>query len=370
MSIRTLFHFCILLFFIFLSYQIYQITQVSRSSKSYDTEKMPVHVLILSSWRSGSSFMGQIFNHHPDVFYLFEPGHPVWKRFGSLGVGANLLHYPVRDLIRSLFTCDVTPLQQYVFGNGCYISSMSFFAESRALCSPPSCSRPMLPEGYNRTICYQYCRNSTFENMAKTCDTYNHRVMKTVRILDFSVLRPLFWDPALDLRIIHLVRDPRAIASSRRYFSLSADDKVVLKEHDKTINAPVLAKICKAQANINRMAKAEGHHLDGRYMLLRHEDLSREPIVNVRKIFQFSGLKMTTNFESWIYNITHIDESDRIFIPFSKQSSKVIQKWRKTMDFNKVKEIEEYCKEAMDLFGYLPVSSEGDQKNMNIDFVL
>lgn len=27
-----------------------------------------VHVLLLSSWRSGSSFLGQVFNQHPDVF--------------------------------------------------------------------------------------------------------------------------------------------------------------------------------------------------------------------------------------------------------------------------------------------------------------
>ncbi|PNJ61889.1 CHST5 isoform 2, partial [Pongo abelii] len=31
-----------------------------------------VHVLVLSSWRSGSSFVGQLFSQHPDVFYLME----------------------------------------------------------------------------------------------------------------------------------------------------------------------------------------------------------------------------------------------------------------------------------------------------------
>ena len=29
-----------------------------------------MHVLVLSSWRSGSSFVGQLFGQHPDVFYL------------------------------------------------------------------------------------------------------------------------------------------------------------------------------------------------------------------------------------------------------------------------------------------------------------
>lgn len=207
--------------------------------------------------------------------------------------------------------------------------------------------------------------------MAKACETYNHRVMKTVRILDFSVLLPLFRDPTMDLRIIHLVRDPRAIASSRRHFSLVIDDQIVLKERDKAANGPVMAKICRAQANINQVVKASGPLLEGRYMLIRHEDLSREPIVNAKKIYEFSGLQMTPDMERWIYNVTHVDVNDKgRFMAFSKESSKVVQQWKQTMDFNNVKEIEEYCKEAMDLFGYLPVNSISDQKNMSLDFVL
>ncbi|XP_069799034.1 carbohydrate sulfotransferase 4-like [Dendropsophus ebraccatus] len=369
MSMRLVFRSCFFLLIVFLSYQFYQVNKVSKTPKSHETKKAPIHVLIISSWRSGSSFLGQIFNHHPDVFYIFEPGHSIWMRLYNLGV--NLLHYPVRDLIHSLFNCDVTPMQQYVSGDGRYISGMGFFGESRALCLPPTCPYPEPPEGYNRTKCYEDCKNGTFDDMAKVCHTYNYRVMKTVRILDFSVLLPLFRDPNLDLRIIHLVRDPRAVASSRKYFSLSIEDKIVLMEHDKDTKDPIMAKICKAQANINRMAKAAGHLLEKRYMLIRHEDLSREPVENAQKIFKFSGLKMTQSIEEWIYNNTHDDvKKKEKYLSYSKESLKVIQQWRKIMDFKKVKEIEKYCKEFMDLFGYLPVNSAKDQKNMSLNFVL
>ncbi|XP_073417252.1 carbohydrate sulfotransferase 4-like [Dendrobates tinctorius] len=369
MSIRSVFYFCALLYIIFLSYQLHKVSPVSKLSKSDEIKKAPVHILIVSSWRSGSSFIGQIFNHHPDVFYLFEPGHSVWMRFRK--EGAKLLHYAVRDLIHSLFTCDVTSLQHYVSGDRQHISSISFFAESRALCSLPSCSLPLPPEGYNRSKCFQRCKKSTFDEMEKACDTYSHRVMKTVRILDYSVLLPLFRDPVLDLRIIHLVRDPRAIASSRKYFDLSVDDPIVLKEHDKATKGPVMATICKAQANINKMVNTAGDYLKRRYLLIRHEDLSREPIANTKKIYEFSGLKMTPDLEQWVYNITHFNVREKnAFMTFSRKSSNVVQQWRKTMDFNNVKEIEEYCKEAMDLFGYLPVGSRSDQQNMSLDFVL
>ena len=31
------------------------------------------HILIVSSWRSGSTFLGDILNHYPGTFYTFEP---------------------------------------------------------------------------------------------------------------------------------------------------------------------------------------------------------------------------------------------------------------------------------------------------------
>uniref|UniRef100_A0A3P9DUV5 Sulfotransferase n=1 Tax=Maylandia zebra TaxID=106582 RepID=A0A3P9DUV5_9CICH len=45
-----------------------------------------IHVLLLSSWRSGSSFLGQVFSQHPSVFYLMEPVGmcgPNWISYGA-----------------------------------------------------------------------------------------------------------------------------------------------------------------------------------------------------------------------------------------------------------------------------------------------
>ena len=40
-------------------------------------------VVILTYYRSGSSFLGQIFNQHPEVFYHFEPLFPYTQDCGS-----------------------------------------------------------------------------------------------------------------------------------------------------------------------------------------------------------------------------------------------------------------------------------------------
>ncbi|XP_040181111.1 carbohydrate sulfotransferase 4-like [Rana temporaria] len=372
MSIRLIFFFSLLFFLLLFLYQFVHVSHISYISSSHKYQKRPVHLLILSSWRSGSSFLGQIFNHHQDVFYLFEPGRSVWMRFRRESI--ELLHYLVRDVLRSLFTCDVSPLKQYLPGGGQQISEMGFFAESRALCSPPSCFGYMPSEGFDRQKCLYRCKNTSLDKMAEACTIYSHVVMKTVRILDLSVLLPLFRDPALDLRILHLVRDPRAVALSRKYFSLSIENQIILKKetqnNKKTANQ-VMAKICNAQVAINKLAKAAGHSLDGRYMLIRHEDLALEPIKNVNDIYKFAGLKMSDDLHQWIYNITHSEDRQKSgFLSFLRQSSKVVQKWRMIMDFKKVKEIEQVCRDAMEHFGYLPVKSVKEQKNMTVNLIL
>ncbi|KAM4696175.1 carbohydrate sulfotransferase 4-like [Rhinophrynus dorsalis] len=345
-----------------------------RSYSSSSSQRRPVHVLILSSWRSGSSFLGQLFNHHPDVFYFFEPGHPVWMRFQQ--ESAELLHYPVRDLLHSLFSCDISPLQSYLPYGGQRFSEIKFFAESRALCSPPACLYPVTSEGYNRTKCSVLCGRIPLKKMAETCETYSHVVMKTVRILDLNVIIPLLRDRDLDLRILHLVRDPRAVASSRKSFYLSIENKIIIAREKKLKkNRPtmsqVMAKICNAQVAINKVAKAVGSILHGRYMVIRHEDLARKPDLSVKRIYDFAGLTLTEDLENWVYNITHDkDEKNDGRMKYSKEATKVVQNWRRKMDFRRVMEVQKSCQMAMKHFGYLLVESEKDQKNLTMDLLV
>ena len=71
-----------------------------------------VHVLLLSSWRSGSSLLGQVFSQHPSVFYLMEPAWHVWTALHR--PGARGLRMAVRDLVRSVFQCDLSVMDAYL----------------------------------------------------------------------------------------------------------------------------------------------------------------------------------------------------------------------------------------------------------------
>ena len=57
----------------------------TRSSNPYSpTRSGPVHVLLLTEGRSGSTWLSSFFWHRQEVYYTFEPLYqtPVWKQNG------------------------------------------------------------------------------------------------------------------------------------------------------------------------------------------------------------------------------------------------------------------------------------------------
>ncbi|CAI9579695.1 unnamed protein product [Staurois parvus] len=332
-----------------------------------------IHILILSSWRSGSSFLGQILNHHPSVFYVYEPARMVWVKFPR--EKASLLHYPVRDLLHSLFNCDMSPLHDYLPRNGRYITDLHFWSESRALCSPPACESFAMDTEYDRPSCFQRCGHAPLEKMTQACKVHKHVVLKTVRVFDLGVLLPLLQDTKLDLRIVHLVRDPRAVAFSRLSFPLKDEDLIVVRDTENWENkqgAPnvtnVMANICRAQVAINEFSKKVDISLPGFYMLVRHEDLARKPLSTVEKIYNFAGLSLTENLKDWLYNVTHQRRPTQTrFMSFAENSKQVIQKWRDGLDHRLVQEIQEQCEKAMEVFGYIPVRTMKEQRDLKFN---
>ncbi|CBY23111.1 unnamed protein product [Oikopleura dioica] len=49
------------------------------SGDKAESESKPRAILLSGFMRSGSSFVGEVFNVHPQVFYMFEPLHPFYN---------------------------------------------------------------------------------------------------------------------------------------------------------------------------------------------------------------------------------------------------------------------------------------------------
>ncbi|KAM9301699.1 carbohydrate sulfotransferase 6-like [Gastrophryne carolinensis] len=339
-------------------------------------KKEKVHLLILSTWRSGSSLVGQFFSQHPDVFYLMEPAWHVWRTlFPS---SPHVFHMAVRDLVQSVFKCDFSVLDAYMRSNR-NVSELFHWYDSRALCSPPACYKFSHDDIINGRKCKRHCGNYSFAKAEQTCKTYRHIVVKAVRFFDLSVLYPLLKNPSLNLKILHLVRDPRATARSRRraLLDLASDNGIVLNTNGTKINDTkylVLRKICQSHANIYKMATQDPpSFLEGRYRMVRYEDMMRDPVREVQEIYKFASLEMTVKLGWWIYNMTHsyeLPQHNGAFQITPRNALNVSQAWRTELPFQTVMEIQKVCKEAMDSFGYRFMTSEKHQQDLLLDFIL
>ncbi|XP_012722955.2 carbohydrate sulfotransferase 5-like [Fundulus heteroclitus] len=330
-----------------------------------------VHILLLSSWRSGSSFLGQVFSQHPSVFYLSEPAWHVWTKEWKSGEGAHRL--AVRELLRHIYRCDFSVMGSYLPEKP-NVSSLFMWTHSRALCSPPAC-----PVNATSGIqCRQKCDARGLKKVEETCRAHSHLVIKETRFFELESLYPLLQDPSLDLRIVHLVRDPRAVMRSREKSAkvLRRDNAIVLEHRNvpaAEVNYEVMEKICQSHVRINdRAVREPPPFLKGRYKRIRYEDVARDPLKEVNNFYEFVGLQMTKKVEEWIYGVTHgkgTGTDKEAFQITSRNASEVSQAWRTVLQHNKVKRVQEVCKAAMSLLGYRTVDREEEQRRLEIDLL-
>lgn len=331
-----------------------------------------VHVLLLSSWRSGSSFLGQVFNQHPSVFYLMEPAWHVWTWLRR--TSASSLRMAVRDLMHRIFHCQLHVMDAYMQPNY-NTSHMFMWRHSQALCSTPLCPVSQDKKATWNKDCEKRCFGVSINLAEKACRTYSHVVLKEVRFFELESLYPLLQDPTMDLRIIHLVRDPRAVYRSRRQSikSLEYDSSFVL-ETQKTLPSDaqqrVMQEVCRSHIRIHETGKIKTpHFLKNRYKLVRYEDIAQDPLTQIKLIYEFAGLEMTDDLEKWIYRITHGTglASRNAFQITERSASAVSQAWRKSLPFKEVQKVQEVCRSAMSLLGYRQVHSLQEQEQLDLD---
>ncbi|GCC27685.1 carbohydrate sulfotransferase 6 isoform X2 [Chiloscyllium punctatum] len=343
-----------------------------------DNQNNKVHILILSSWRSGSSFVGQVFSQHPDVFYLMEPAWHVWVNMYQNN--AKVLQMAVRDLIRSTFLCDMSVFNAYM-GENRRVSDLFQWEVSRALCSPPTCDYYKRTDLSNDETCKKHCNMSKFFKMEEACKTYNYIVVKEVRFFELMPLFPLLADPSLNLKIIHLVRDPRAVMKSRgkslpalmrdNGIVMGANGKPIEKDKAEASNYEVMKEVCRSHIQIHEAAtKQAPDFLKQRYMMVRYEDLVRDPLNEISTMYKFTGLTFTPKLRSWIYNITHGEGAGSAFKITSRNAKSISQAWRTEVPFEKVLKVQDICQGAMNILGYRLVQSEREQKLSSLDLVL
>ncbi|XP_060943820.1 carbohydrate sulfotransferase 3-like [Limanda limanda] len=332
------------------------------------------HVLLLARTRTGSSFVGEIFNHHGEnMFYLYEPLWHVELLLSSAKKYYNdtLLGRLYRDVLWGLFLCDFNPLEKFITPPPEeHVTAALFRREmSLSLCEDHVCS-PFDKEVYEPYRCRtRLCGPLNLTLASESCLSKQYHAVKTLRVRTLEPLQPLVEDPRLDVRLIQLVRDPRAVLASR---IAAFDDYKVWKAWGLDGQVPEKeVKKLKINCDQIKMSAEVGlshpQWLRKRYMLVRYEDIALYPMQKAEDMYRFAGIPFSPQARDWILRNTAQEEGDEYST--GKNSSEHAEKWRFSMPFTLVQVVQRVCEPYMKMFGYRIVDDEKTLINQSISLL-
>jgi len=308
-------------------------TSSGKGIDSHILEKggVPVRAMVATTWRSGSTFLGDIMSAHPATYYHYEP----------------LLHYDIvqarsgaraEDAIRTLrdlMHCNYTNLESYLhYGK----SHHWLFNHNKRLW--PYCIEDG-PNNYRNS----YCWEPSFLN--RFCSLFPFQSIKTVR-LRLNLTKALVEDPSLNVRVLLLVRDPRGTIQSRKHRDWCPGNP------DCDDPAHLCSDLVSDYHAIKQLMKL----FPGKYEVFRYEDFSMDPFNNTAKIFEFFGYAVHQKVLDFLDSHTKTNKGG---VSSTFRDSKTAPfKWREKLSMAEVVNIQVKCEEAMKLWGYKEVTDADD----------
>ena len=319
--------------------------------------KTRLNVILLTHFSSGSTVVGNMFNLHPDVFYLYEPLNALRREINTNEWRA--LQKSTNDAFRN----DLSTLLRDVFTCG--------FQEKRTI----ELVFPEWAKPYNAW--YSSSKPFTKELLRETCNARQITVTKIMqtRLGIHELEKVCRSDPStFDCLVVHLVRDPRAVLSSlipRSFFMegtaaklfsqkpMSPEGIKLLKENAQKLCSVILE-------NLDHVSTEWSNWFKSRYILVRYEDAISNMLKLTSDTYKFLDLPMVDIVTNWIKGIPPPGRERRRFfgMVLSKTDAETIDKWRFRENPSLVSLFEESCKPLMLKMGYILVNgSEHFQHN-------
>ena len=329
--------------------QLENSSSIKPSTTARDTKRW--NVIILTHMSSGSTFTGNLFNLHPDVFYLYEPLHNLRR-----AVYGNEWS-PFDKATNYEYKSDFSTLFRDVFDCG-------FREDATLKRSIPPFVRSSKRLTYWRYLSPKFTKEAV-RNACKAKKLTVAKVMQTrlPRNIGIQELqRVCSADPAkFDCLIIHLVRDPRAVVSSllgRKFFILGGPQRKLLKTSPLTKEGRELVKqhaklMCSQVSNNINYAKENWlNWFKGRYKVIRYEDIVGNALNTANELYNFAGLSMVDSIYKWIVEDENPVRTGAATFTVSESDVNRTSHWRFDRDSSLVSLFEEACAPLMKLTGY------------------
>nr|CAB3230841.1 carbohydrate sulfotransferase 1 [Phallusia mammillata] len=334
-------------------------------------------IIIVTNYRSGSSFFGELLNQHPDVFYMFEPLIVV-SQMEYCGRNRELQ----KKILKDLFQCKIPnwyeiyselPRRPRMTKNifTCIRKKFCFAPFTKELTEEKHCPLAQI-NITRRHDPWDHCGAINTNLAGNDCKRKKYVAMKVIRLCDMGDLEDVIDSIPIDLKVLHLIRDPRGIAHSRHAI------------HPRMNMVESMRFTCKRQAGNSLLGlNIAPEWLKGRYKMFRYEDAALRPYEVAQELYDYVGLDFPDVVREWIAKNTNqpIPTSMRSTSPsdeeipandinaqrmlrlkprrdpwgHSRDSKQVVQRWRYRLPFLQTRVIESVCTEIMRIAGYLPI---------------
>lgn len=264
-------------------------------------------IVMVTRFRSGSTFLGEVFNNNAEVLYDFESFHSLPARKGrGLFLGGEPRH--------SDEELNMLHVQQIL--HNCSILMSPFLNVMHKHWRCPS-TKEQVRELYGEEGCDEsqgaWKGPSTLKIRQYLCrkrDAVALKVIRIRRIRDLELIKNI--DKA-DIKIVHLIRDPRAMFRSRSGFKEifgGRRNTLIwnLNNNLEKVNKLALEAHTECEEYLSDIKYAERTPwLKGRYLKVVHDQLGVDPVGTARSIYKFVGLSMPDEVMEYLTLLTQTD---------------------------------------------------------------
>ncbi|XP_015755490.1 PREDICTED: carbohydrate sulfotransferase 3-like isoform X1 [Acropora digitifera] len=305
-------------------------------------------LVIFGDDRSGTTFLTRMFYNDSSIFTVYEP---LWvtSRWSKSEAGRDRVK-DVNEVIGAVTSCQ-------------------FVDNPIALKFLESTSKKWAPGLHSNPFRSPFICNKTGKEPMSCPDSgslpnvvqdvclrhFKHSVTKVaiVRVPDrkLSHIFPKIIHDHNDteVRLLHVVRDPRGSVNSRIKLRWIKDYQSRRFPHFPRDTCEGILQ------NVKYGASLEGS-LRERYKLLRYKDIALFPVKTALEIYKFAGFEMPESVIRWIVKSTQpskellAKEAKNAFSPIRNASAN-FEKWRREAPIERTRIIEKECSELFDILG-------------------
>ncbi|XP_076315727.1 carbohydrate sulfotransferase 1-like [Tachypleus tridentatus] len=285
-----------------------------------------VYALIVTYARCGSSFTGLLLKSHPNSFYHFEPLYPYRYELKTMR------EIPDKKLLYDLFKCNFSGRKSHLTLVRNHLNQKSYHGNKQFM---KTCARRRnIKPCFTPFVMSRFCRNQTLH------------IIKTIRLSLQDAVKLYENYPDLNLKIIHLVRDPRAVINSRRRGSTK-------RWCDKNTKCSSVSSYCsEVRYDLNYYCSLKRSGDRGIYFVLRYEDLIENPLNITKSLFKFLGFKTLSKsvIKFLKQSILRFSISGRIL---HMNSSYFTSHWKQQLSFSDIMSIQENCSDVLTKLNYI-----------------